>query len=122
MKAESFRKWVPSVVVDAKSAFDKEEKRLAKLTKLPTNENTSDILDHLLAEGGVPLVVREAVRTEAIDQDTKTLYDVYNVVTRVATHSGVFGEHPAALPLLESVASGLSFHSKLCPVCHHKVV
>lgn len=121
MKVESFKKWVPSVVVEARKAFNEEEKRLKKLTEIPTDKNTADILDHLLAEGGIPLVVREAVRTNAIDHETKTLYDVYNVITQVATHSNVFEDHPAALPSLEGVASDLSHHSKLCPVCHHKV-
>jgi hypothetical protein len=118
---ESFRKWVPSVVIDAEKALAEEQKRLLKLTTVKTDEKTSEILDHLLEEGGIPLGVREEVRSTAIDHPAETLYDVWNVLTRVATHSPVFEQHPASLPLLENVAKGLAQHSKLCPVCHHKV-
>jgi hypothetical protein len=118
---ESFRKWVPSVITDAKQALRLEADRLVKLVDTPTDEHTSDILDHELKRGGIPLNVREEVRATAIDQPTDNLYDVWNVITRVTTHSKVFKEHPASLYLLEDVARRIADHSHICQSCHRPI-
>lgn len=115
---ESFRKWVPSVVISAREALVEEKSRLLKLVGITTDEHTSVILDHELRRGGISLKVREEVRATAIDQPTRNLYDVWNVITRVTTHSRVFEEHPASLPLLENVARQIASHSHICQVCH----
>lgn len=118
---DSFRKWIPSVVVDAKKALELEKGRLLALAEIKTNKDTAVILDHLLITGGVPAKVRERVTKEAIDADTDNLYDVWNVLTNVATHSD-FGTHASIQPIIESVAAGLAKHTKLCPACHRPEV
>ena len=118
---ESYRKWVDSVVVESRSAVDEEKKRLTGLTNIKTDQSTAEIIDHVLTRDWVAKDVREEIMALAIDEPSDTLYDVYNIFTKVATHSDVFDKHPAALPLIENAAKGLSFHSQLCPVCHHQV-
>jgi hypothetical protein len=116
----SFRKWVPSVVVEAREALGKEQNRLRKLLEIPTGSDTSEILDHILEDRNVPTNVREEVRDAALNNHVENLYDVYNSMSEVATHSDIGLDHPRAIAQLEKAASGLAFHSELCPVCHHK--
>jgi len=118
---DSFRKWVPSTIKNAMLALGEEEKRLNDLATIQTNENTSTILDDVLKSNGVPKIAREEVHTTAEDQPTETLLDIWNVMTRVATHSPVFDDHPAALAVLEGAAAELAEHRELCPTCHHRL-
>lgn len=121
-KGMPFRKWVDSVVVESTKAAGLEQQRLQKLLQMPTNQHTSDILNHVMERSFLPKDVQEAIRTEAIDANAETMYDVYNILTRVSTHHPIFSDHPTALPTVEKLATGLSFHSSLCPVCKHEIV
>lgn len=117
--AGSYRKWVESTVFSAQKAIIKEEKRLRQLTEIKTDKSTGDILDHILTESYVAKDVRKEILSMAIDEPTETMYDIYNILTKIATHSTIFEKHPAAITLVENVAKQLAGHTKLCPVCHH---
>lgn len=118
---ESFKKWIPSVMIEARKALAEEKIRLTRLTEIKTDSDTSQILDRVLEDSGIRRAVREEIRSIAIDQPPRTLYDLWNILTRVATHSKIFEKHPGMLSTLEYAAGELAFNSKLCPVCHHKV-
>jgi hypothetical protein len=118
-KSDSLKSWLSSTFDEANNAFTLEESRLRKLTEIQTNGNTAKILNSILKTGGVSKKIREEVRTLAIDAQTQNLYDVYNLLTRTATHSELLKDNPSALALIDNVAADLSFHSDLCPVCSH---
>jgi len=115
---DNFRKWVDSTVIEAQAAINKEHGRLVRLDAVKTDEHTGDVIDSILRRGEIAVAVREDIRKVAIDQPTETLYDVWNILTRVATHSTVLEKHPASLPLLEQVTTHLADHGQLCPTCH----
>ena len=115
---DNFRKWVDSTVVNSREAIDREHHRLAKLDAVKTDEHTGDFLDSILRRREIAAAVREEVKNVAIEQPTETLYDVWNILTRVVTHSTVLEKHPASLPLLEQVTTHLADHGQLCPTCH----
>ncbi|GAG77382.1 unnamed protein product, partial [marine sediment metagenome] len=51
----------------------------------------------------------------------ENLLDIYNILTKVDTHSDVFNDHPNSKGILDRVAAHLAHHSKLCPVCHKQM-
>lgn len=113
-----FRKWVDSVVVESKEAVKLEKVRLQRLLDTPTNKNTAAVLDHILKAGHVNNKLREEVGNRAIDAETETMYDVYNILTETATFSDVSVEGNAITSALEVVVAGLSNHVDLCKACN----
>ncbi len=118
---EDFRVWIKESIFKAQEAVKLEKDRLLRLTTIKTSEKSGDILTHIL--GHVPRKVRDLVRQEAENAEVKSMYDVYNVITRISTHEDqAFGKNPASRFKLEGIASGLSFNTKACPVCNHKMI
>jgi len=117
---EDFSLWIQKSTREAGTAFDKEIGRLKKLSEIPTDGNSADILTGVLEGSSVPQNLQTEVRNIFIDENVETLYDVYNVLTRIGTHSEYFNEHPNARGLLERVGANLSLHSEFCPTCHRQ--
>lgn len=118
---DSFRSWMGMVVNEARKALTFEHDRLKRLTEIQTDSHTSEILDTILKESRVGKNAREEIRDQVIDKPVRTLYDVYNAITWVATHSEKLSKHEGTVAVLERTASDLSCHSELCPTCHHKL-
>jgi hypothetical protein len=116
------RRWVPSVVSEARKALELEKGRLADLVTKPAPEEVSELLDNLLQGQHVAKEVREDIRSIAIDNPINNMYDVWNVLTNATTHSSAVAEHPRSLPTLENVAKDLAGGKYcLCPTCHRKM-
>jgi hypothetical protein len=119
---KTLRRWIPSVVTEARRALQLEKGRLAELVTQVAPSDTAELLDHLLEGQHVAQEVREDVRSIAIDNPIRNMYDVWNVLTSAATHSLAIEAHPRALVTLENVAKDLAggVH-QLCPNCHRKM-
>lgn len=117
---EDFSLWIQKSTREAGLVFNKEISRLKKLIEIPTNGNSADILTGVLEGSGVPQNLQTEVRNTFIDENVENLYDVYNILTRIGTHSEYFNEHPNSRGLLERVGANLSLHSKFCPTCHRQ--
>jgi hypothetical protein len=118
---DDFRVWIKESIFKAQEAVRLEKDRLLHLTTIKTSEKTGDILHHVL--GHMPRKLSKLVEEEALNKEVRTMYDVYNVITRVSTHEDdAFGKNPAGRYKLESLASALSFNTKLCPVCKHDMI
>lgn len=113
-----FKDWLTGSVKAAHKSLEIEFQRIKKLTTTKVGGEVSTVLDSVLQRSGIPAQLREEVRTVAIDQNVETLYDVYNVITNVATHSEFFQNHPNAMRQLEEVAGRLTNHGEICPSCH----
>jgi len=94
-----FGNWVQKSILEANKAFDREVDRLARLAEKPVGDNISKVVDGILTRSKIPKGLQKEVRNTFMNED-------------------YFDKHPLARGLLDRVASHLSYHSKLCPVCH----
>lgn len=113
--------WLQRTITEASKLFDKEVLNLQKLAGIKITDETSAVLDSVLEQSMVPRRLQKEVRNTLIDDGAKNLYDLYNILTKVDTHSNIFDEHPNSKGLLDKVAANLTHHSKLCPVCHKQM-
>lgn len=118
---EDIGPWLQRTIVESRKVFGQSIDKLRELCGIKIDKNTSEVLDSVLEQSMVPRQLQKVVRNTFIDDGANTLYDVYNILTKVDTHSGVFEEHPNAKGILDNVASNLACHSKLCPVCHKQM-
>lgn len=118
---DSLLSWAREVIPQVEKAFGMENDRLKKLREIKIEKEASAVLNGILEADGVPKALREEVRNAIIDTEVATLYDVYNVLTRVSTHSTFFEKHPGAMRALETVAGRLSLNPRLCTTCHRKL-
>jgi hypothetical protein len=113
--------WLQRTITEASKLFDKEVESLQSLAGIKVTNETSATLDSVLEQSMVPRRLQKEVRNTLIDDGAKNLYDIYNILTKVDTHSNIFDEHPNSKGILDKVAAHLTHHSKLCPVCHKQV-
>ncbi len=113
--------WLQRTITEANKLFDKEVDSLRKLCNIKVKEDTSAVLDSVLEQSLVPRTIQKEVRNTLIDDGADNLYDIYNILTKVDTHSNVFEEHPNSKGILDRVAANLTHHSRLCPVCHKQM-
>lgn len=118
---EDFRTWIQKSVIEARRAFGKEVDRIKNLLSVRVDDNTSTILNSVLERSSVPLGLQKEVQAMVIDRQPETLYDIYNILTQVDTHSNYFVDHPTSQGLLDRVARHLTRHSKLCSKCHQQI-
>lgn len=115
---EDIGPWLQRTIIESRKVFSKSIDQLQELCGVKLDTNTSEVLDSVLEQSMVPRQLQKEVRNALIDDGANTLYDIYNTLTKVDTHSSIFEEHPNAKGILNNVASNLAVHSKLCPVCH----
>jgi len=113
--------WLQKSIMEANKSFDKEILRIKALQEIPTNDNTGVILNSVLEQSSVPLKLQKEVQSVLLDRGAESLYDIYNVLTEVSTHSDYFKDHPLASNALNDVATHLTHNSKLCPTCHKQI-
>jgi len=118
---EDIGPWLQRTIIESRKVFSKSVDQLQELCGIKIDKNTSEVLDSVLEQSMVPRQLQKVVRNTLIDDGADTLYDVYNILTKVDTHSSIFEEHPNAKGILNNVASNLACHSKLCPVCHKQM-
>jgi len=113
--------WLQRTITEASKLFDKEVDSLKALAGIKVTNETSQVLDSVLNQSSVPRQLQKEVRNTLIDDGAKDLFDLYNIFTKVDTHSDIYNDHPNAKGILDRVASHLAHHSKLCPVCHKQM-
>lgn len=112
--------WLQRTITEASKLFDREVNNLRELCGIKVKKETSQVLDSVLEQSMVPRGLQKEVRNKVIDSEVNDLFDIYNVLTSVDTHSN-FDDHPNSRGVLDRVAAHLSNHSKLCPVCHKQM-
>ena len=112
--------WLQRTITEASKLFDKEVSNLRELCGIKVKKETSQILDSVLEQSMVPRGLQKEVRNALIDDGAEDLFDIYNILTKVDTHSN-FDDHPNSKGILDHVAAHLANHSKLCPVCHKQM-
>jgi hypothetical protein len=122
--AEPFGVWLQKSIKNAGEAFKREMDKLRKLTTIPVNNQTRKVLEAVLTNSGISDALQKEVYAEVVDgipnnQEPQNMYDIYNILTRVDTHSEYLND-PKNWRLrgcLDKVAAHLASKSELCPVC-----
>lgn len=117
---EDIEIWLQRTITEATKLFDKEVGKLQELCGIKVNKETSLILDSVLEQSMVPRALQKEVRNTLIDDGAEDFFDLYNIFTKVDTHSN-FDEHPNSKGVLDRVAAHLAHHSHLCPICHKQM-
>ena len=112
--------WLQRTITEASKLFDKEVDSLRTLAGIKVDKDTSQVLDSVLMQSMVPRGLQKQVRNTLIDDGANDLFDLYNIFTKVDTHSD-FSDHPNSKGVLDRVAAHLANHSRLCPVCHKQM-
>jgi len=118
---EDIGTWLQRTIIDSRKLFNQEVVNLRGLQNTKIDSHTSEVLDSVLNQSHVPAGLAKEVRNTLIDDGADNLLDLYNVLTKVDTHSSLFDEKPNGKGLLDRVAAHLAHHSELCPVCHKNI-
>ncbi|MBU1122954.1 MAG: hypothetical protein KKF54_09760, partial [Candidatus Omnitrophica bacterium] len=73
-------------------------------------------------EFGVPMSIREEIRSKVIDGRVTSLYDLYSIVTDVASNSEDVLENPVLSHRLMQVGGSMSAHPQFCEMCHRALL
>ena len=112
--------WLQRSITGASKLFDQEVDKLQELCGIKVEKETSKILDSVLEQSLVPRALQKVVRNTLIDDGAESMYDIYNILTKVDTHNN-FDDYPNSRGVLDRVAGHLAHNAKLCPVCHKQM-
>ena len=111
--------WARDTARQAYEAVDGEFERIKKLTKIKITGHVSELLKSMFHEFSLPTAVRNAILAELVDSGkAETLYDVYNAITKVASHSEIIADKPSSIRQTMLVAGQVVEHSEVCPTCY----
>lgn len=119
--ASNLDTWLQESIQRSSGAFDREVEKIRALLQIPVNGYTANVLDSVLAQSSIPLSLQKEVRSVLLNKHPETLYDVYNALTEIDTHSEYFDEHQNSRGSLNRIATHLTHHSELCPQCHKQL-
>jgi hypothetical protein len=103
--------WLGKNLKAAYNTLKPETNRLREMSNQQINP--SEMIDHVL-RGIRGEETRNLIRARVMDNPTRTMYDLHNHVTFVASHEV---QDPGTRHHLMTAASGLTEH-RTCPVCH----
>jgi len=114
---DDFRGWFRKTVESSEVAIENERQRLQLMADTRTTpEHVAETIESTMQLARIPSVLQTQIRDAAVNSPPETLYDVYNLITRVGTHSEYLS--PATVRRIDGLASSLSSHADLCPTCH----
>lgn len=111
---EKFLPWLRSSLKNALKEFRPEVKRLQEMSR--HDIVPSEHIDHVM-RSRLPESTRNLIRARIMDGDVRTEYDLYNVLTSVASHDV---EDPRVAYRLMDAAPRVIDHRN-CPVCHRNM-
>ena len=111
------RYWLERAIDDAIEAANSEFERLDRMDTIELHGHVSEYLELALAEFGVPSNWRDDVRQSVVSRQPRTLYDLYNVVTDMASNSTSALQDAEASARLMRSAGRMAVHLDICDNC-----
>jgi len=119
-ETHDIREWVRHSTAMALQALDTEFGRIRRLTEMSVKGYRIEALRSLFTRFGISVRTQQEIIQAAEGQNDgagpQTMYDLWNAVTRVATHSQRMSV--ASSCQLQFVAGQISREVDLCPHCH----
>jgi len=120
--------WMFDALKAALDAGDEEIERQGRLASINFDGHMSDALQGVYSEFSVPVNIRELVTERVVDVGARTLYDVLNAVTWVASnHPDVVGDggeneaDPTLARKLMRIGGQVASHPEVCTNCHRVI-
>jgi hypothetical protein len=110
--------WVKDALDALMPTFDKEFESIKRLREVKVSGHVAEALDSIFHDLNIPNTVAKLVQDEIIDSGADTLYDVFNAVTRVATHSELMDDRPLLSHRMMTAAGQITEHPIVCEACH----
>ena len=121
---EPISPWVRNATQGSLGALNGEFDRIKHLTEVGVEGHVPDTLASLFRKFGIPVRTQKEIVAEAATQNggagPKTMYDLYNSLTKVGTYSSRLSSSGARS--LQSIAGSFTREISLCPQCHQMVV
>jgi len=116
---EDFMGWFASASQNAVNSFNHEFDHLQKLSEIPMRGYMSDVLSSFFDEYSIPVSLREDLMSSIIAEGkADSLYDIWNAVTYVASHSKKLVDNPMGVRRLMKVAGDMLVNKAVCSECH----
>jgi len=113
--------WIHTAAVQAYKSLDAEFNRIKLMTNVGIKGHASEYISSLLRNAGLSKGTEEEILQEVVNSGATSVYDVYNAISKVATHSKIFENNFISGRSLQMVAGRVSRHCEVCPTCHHIV-
>jgi len=91
---------------------------MKQMQKVRITGHTSQVLADVYRQARLPAPVREAITARALDEGVSTLYDVFNIITRIASHDV---HDPGLMHRLMATGGEIAQHRRRCPACHRSL-
>ena len=119
-KDEEFSVWAQNSAKSALEKIDGEFGRIGKMVEIGIEGDPTSTLRSLFRKFNIPVRTQEEIVGEALVMNNgdgpRTMYDLWNSITRVATHSSKLSFMSSRG--LKMVASDMTKLISLCPTCH----
>jgi hypothetical protein len=111
--------WMSEIIEGASGSLDHEFERIRQLTQVSVKGHLAEVLNGIRHDHGIPKKVMEDIQDEATAANAQTMYDVWNAITRVATHSDSLTAMSATR--LQGIAGHVAKQNEVCPNCFRAV-
>jgi len=108
--------WFHEIIGDADSKLDREFERISHLTSISVRGHIPEVLEGIRRDHHISKKIIEVVQDQATSSNVQTMYDLWNCITRVATHNETLS--PMASSRLQNVAGHVTKNHELCSQCH----
>jgi hypothetical protein len=117
-KEEDRNEWLRRVIGDAFDAADEEVERLRTLRNVRFEGHLSESLNSIYSELSVPVAMRNALTDMVIDGNAETGYDIYNMITDIASNSPIATSDANLSYRMMRVGGKLAESTSFCGGCH----
>ena len=112
--------WVNEIIESSDNRLDREFGRIKHLTEISVKGHIMDTILGLGKDYKISAkILEEAIDEAHIDPIAETMYDIYNIFTRIASHRE--GLTPMNINKLQKVAGGIAKRNELCGTCHRVI-
>lgn len=111
--------WMSEIIGDASNVLDREFERIRHLTTISVKGHLGEVLDGIRKDHNIPKKVMEDIMDEATSSNSSTMYDIWNCITKVATHSDVLT--PVSAIKLQGIAGHVTKQNELCGSCYRVI-
>jgi len=111
--------WMSEIIEGASSSLDHEFERIRQLTQINVKGHLVEVLKGIQHDYSIPKSVMEDIQDEATSTNARTMYDVWNAITRVATHSDSLTVLSATR--LQNIAGHVAKQNEICPSCFRTI-
>jgi len=111
--------WMTEIIESSSSSLDREFSRLKHLTTVSVKGHLAEMLNAIGKDNGIPKKIMDEIRAEASSSNAETMYDVWNCITKIATHSEMMT--PLSTVRMQNIAGHVSRQHDRCPSCFRSV-